>query len=238
MRVGVLAKRTGLTVRTLHHYDEIGLLSPSARTEAGHRHYDAADVERLQQIVSLRQLGFRLDEIRKLLSGQDTPILRVIEMQIERVDEQIRLQQQLQSQLRLIAQRLRQNGSAPVEELLRTMEMIAMAEKYYSEEQLDYLRKRSEEVGEDRIHEVEAEWPRLMAEVRAEMDAGTDPADPKLQPLMARWSGLVAEFTGGNPTIEKSLNSLYEHEDTMPDGAHVDRAVFEYVGKAMAAGHS
>ena len=57
LKVGELARRTGLTVRTLHHYDEIGLLRPSLHTESGHRLYTAADVGRLQQVVSLRQLG-------------------------------------------------------------------------------------------------------------------------------------------------------------------------------------
>jgi DNA-binding transcriptional MerR regulator len=235
MRVGELARRAGLTVRTLHHYDEIGLLSPPVRTESGHRLYGAADVERLQQIVSLRQLGFPLDEIGALLAGPDTPILRVIEMQIERVREQIRLQQQLRSHLEMIAEHLRRNGSAPVEELLRTMEMMSMVNKYYSEEQLEWLRKRREDVGEERIREVEAEWPRLMAEVRAEMEAGTDPADPKLKPLMDRWSGLVAEFTGGNPGIEKSLTSFYENETAMPTDDQIDRELFAYAGEAMAA---
>jgi len=235
MRVGELARRTGLTVRALHHYDEIGLLSPATRTEAGHRLYGPCEIERLQQIVSMRQLGFPLDEIRALLAGPDTPVLWVIEMQIARIREQIRLQQQLQSQLELIAERLRRNGVAPVEELLRTMEMMNMANQYYSEEQLEWLRKRREEVGEERIREVEAEWPRLMAEVKAEMEAGTDPADPKVQALMERWSGLVAEFTGGNPGIQKSLNSFYENEDAMPTGEQIDRELFAYVGKAMAA---
>ncbi len=235
MRVGELARRAGLTVRTLHHYDEIGLLSPSARTESGHRLYGAADVERLQQIVSLRQLGFPLVEIRAMLAGSETPVLDVIEMQIGRVSEQIRLQQQLRSQLDLIARRLRNNGSAPVEELLRTMEMMSMVDKYYSEEQLAWLRKRREEVGEERIREVEAEWPRLMAEVMAEMETGTDPTDPKLRPLLDRWSGLVSEFTGGDAGIAKSLNSMHEHEDTVPTGEQIDRELFAYVGKAMAA---
>jgi len=235
MRVGELAKRAGLTVRTLHHYDEIGLLTPSARTESGHRLYGAADVERLQQIVSLRQLGLSLDEIQALLDGQQPSVLNVIELQIDRVRQQIRFQQQLQSQLEVIAARLRRNGTAPVEDLLHTMEMMKMGEKYYTDEQLEYLRKRREEVGEERIREVEAEWPRLMAEVRAEMEAGTDPSDAKLQPLLDRWFGLVAEFTGGNPGIEKSLNSFYENEDTMPTGEQIDRELFAYVGKAMAA---
>lgn len=56
LKVGQLAKRTGLTVRTLHHYEDVGLLTPSARTESGHRLYGTREVIRLQQIVSLRQV--------------------------------------------------------------------------------------------------------------------------------------------------------------------------------------
>ncbi|MEA2488332.1 MAG: hypothetical protein QOH21_124, partial [Acidobacteriota bacterium] len=56
-KIGELAKRTGVSVRTLHHYDEIGLLTPSHRTESGHRLYGREEVIRLQQIVSLRQVG-------------------------------------------------------------------------------------------------------------------------------------------------------------------------------------
>ena len=70
MKVGELAKRTGLSVRALHYYDEIGLLQPSEVTESGHRLYGEAELVRLQQIKSLRQLGFSLDEIRACL---DTP---------------------------------------------------------------------------------------------------------------------------------------------------------------------
>ena len=58
LKVGELARRTGLTVRTLHHYDAIGLLRPSLHTEAGYRLYTAGDIARLQQVISLRQLGF------------------------------------------------------------------------------------------------------------------------------------------------------------------------------------
>ncbi|HEX5165851.1 MAG TPA: MerR family transcriptional regulator [Thermomicrobiales bacterium] len=235
MKVGELARRTGLTVRTLHHYDEIGLLSPSTRTEAGHRLYSDADVLRLQQIASLRQFGLPLDEIRELLAGRDRSALPVIEMHIARVRDQVRLQQRLLGQLDQIAGHLRRNGTAPVDELLRAMEMMTMVNTYYSEEQLEWLRKRREEVGEDRIREVEAEWPRLMAEVRAEMVAGTDPADPKLQPLLDHWGGLVAEFTGGNDGIAQSLTNLFENEDSLPDGQQIDRELFAYVGKAMAA---
>ena len=71
LKVGELAKRTGLTIRTLHHYDEIGLLKPSGHTESGHRLYTADDIARLQQVISLRQLGFSLEEVRDCLDRPD-----------------------------------------------------------------------------------------------------------------------------------------------------------------------
>ena len=69
-KIGELARRTGLTVRTLHHYDEIGLLSPAERSDGGHRVYDEAAVQRLYRIVSLRSLGFPLDAIAEALDSE------------------------------------------------------------------------------------------------------------------------------------------------------------------------
>ncbi|MEU5810069.1 MerR family transcriptional regulator [Streptomyces sp. NPDC047718] len=70
--VGQVAGFAGVTVRTLHHYDEIGLLSPSSRSHAGHRRYDDADLDRLQQILFYRELGFPLDEVAVLLDDPDS----------------------------------------------------------------------------------------------------------------------------------------------------------------------
>lgn len=72
-KVGELAKVTGITVRALHHYDQIRLLVPSLHSDAGHRLYSGKDIARLQQIISLKQLGFSLDEIGELL---DNPSFR------------------------------------------------------------------------------------------------------------------------------------------------------------------
>ncbi|MFD5785286.1 MerR family transcriptional regulator [Streptomyces sp. NPDC127037] len=69
--VGQVAGFAGVTVRTLHHYDSLGLLSPGGRSHAGHRRYDDADLDRLQQILFYRELGFPLDEIAALLDDPD-----------------------------------------------------------------------------------------------------------------------------------------------------------------------
>ncbi len=73
--VGRVAGLAGVTVRTLHHYDAIGLLSPSGRSAAGHRRYDDADLDRLQRILFYRELGFPLEEVAAL-STTRTPTRR------------------------------------------------------------------------------------------------------------------------------------------------------------------
>jgi MerR family transcriptional regulator, thiopeptide resistance regulator len=69
--VGEVARLTGVTVRTLHHYDEIGLLVPRERSGAGYRRYVEVDLERLQQILTYRELGFPLEEIATILADPD-----------------------------------------------------------------------------------------------------------------------------------------------------------------------
>ncbi len=113
LKVGDLARRTGLTVRTLHHYDEIGLLAPSFHTESGHRLYTDRDVARLQQILSLRQLGFSLDEIRACLDRPGFSPLEVITLHCKRLRDQIALQSKLCERLDAIATHLARRGKSP-----------------------------------------------------------------------------------------------------------------------------
>ena len=89
--VGQVADELGVTVRTLHHYDEIGLVSPSERSHAGYRLYTGADLTRLQNVVVYRRLGFPLEEIRGLLeaTGPDLQVhlRRQREVVMSRLDE-------------------------------------------------------------------------------------------------------------------------------------------------------
>ncbi len=71
--VGEVARMAGVTVRTLHHYDEVGLVLPGARSPAGYRLYAEADLTRLQSVLAYRELGFGLDEIKELLDGDLSP---------------------------------------------------------------------------------------------------------------------------------------------------------------------
>lgn len=89
--VGDVSKRTGISIRTLHHYDEIGLVKPSSRSEAGYRLYAQKDVERLQQVLFYRALGLPLEEIARLLSDPDADRRAVLlsqrELLLQRADQ-------------------------------------------------------------------------------------------------------------------------------------------------------
>ncbi|CAM3483766.1 MerR family transcriptional regulator [Corallococcus sp. ZKHCc1 1396] len=235
LKVGELARRTGLSVRALHHYDEIGLLKPSAHTASGHRLYTAADIARLSHILSLKQLGFSLEEISGTLGRADFSALRVVELRLQRAREQLAEQCQLCERLDTLARQLRAAEPVSADDFLQTIEAMAMFEKYYTPEQLKELEARRQAMGEDAIKEVEAEWPRLIARMREELEKGTDPAAEPVRTLATRWRELVRAFTGGNPGIEKSLNTLHQQEPQVAERQGRDPKLMEYVGRAMAA---
>jgi DNA-binding transcriptional MerR regulator len=234
-KVGDLAKRTGLTIRTLHHYDEIGLLEPSRRSRSGHRLYAEQDVERLQRILSLRQLGFSLEQIADVLSGRDFPLVGILEQQVEHVRERIEMEKGLCSRLEAVTRLLRATGTVSVDALLELMEMMMNAEKHFTPEQLAYLAKRREELGEDRIESVENEWPVLIGKVKSAMEKGLDPTSPEVVALAKRWMELVREFTGGDAGVTQSLGRLYQQNlDSGNSQMGIDRAMADYIGKAVA----
>ncbi len=238
--MGELARRTGLSVQALRYYDEIGLLSPSRRTEGGHRLYAAGDVVRLQRVKSLRALGFTLREVREYLDVSDAPLELVIQLHLARLKERIELQRRLCDRLEKVAARLRSGEKVSSERFVETiMEVINMSErleKYYTPEQLEYLEVRRREVGEERIRVAEAEWAELMQRVRAEMEAGTNPSDERVQALAGRWMRLIGEFTGGDPGIARSLGNMWQQEENIHGiDTGEAREMGEYVSRALAS---
>lgn len=97
-KIGDLARASGVTVRTLHHYEEIGLLRP-ARTEAGHRLYGDDEVERLYRIIQLRRLGLSLGEIGRALDDEDCDLADVMRRQLAELDRRLDSTNRLRNRL-------------------------------------------------------------------------------------------------------------------------------------------
>jgi DNA-binding transcriptional MerR regulator len=210
LQIGALAARTGLTVRTLRHYDEIGLLRPSERSDAGYRLYRQPEIRRLYRIVALRSLGVPLDQVAELLKGDEAEPRDVVRRHLAEVDRRIELQVALRRRLAGVLEALERIGTATNDDYLQAIERTTMIEKHYTPEQVDWLARRREELGDDAIRAVEDEWLLLFERMRAEMKRGADPSAPAPQEIAARMRELVAMFHGGNEGIRSAVGRVWK----------------------------
>ncbi|MDB5095947.1 MAG: MerR family transcriptional regulator [Cyanobacteria bacterium RYN_339] len=222
-KIGDLARRTQLTVRTLRHYDQIGLLSPSERTDGGHRLYTEADVARLQRILSLRQLGFSLDEVQACLDRSDFALGPLVALHIERLEAQITLQQQLVKRLTALDERLKDKGRVSVTQLFETMEAITMLDKYLSPEMIQKL-VDSRGADPDR-----AEFKAMIEKLRATMQAGEAPDGPAAQALAKAWIARSKETIGNDPELGAGLQRMLASEPEVRQRMGLDEALWDYM---------
>jgi MerR family transcriptional regulator, thiopeptide resistance regulator len=228
-KIGELARATGLTVRTLHHYDEIGLLVPSERTQAGYRLYGEHDVRRLYEIRALRDLGIPLGEIPDALDGD---VRDTIGRHLERVEHELEQSRRLRSLLQRI---LDADTEASSHDYMEAIEAMTMFEKYYTPEQLDRIEERRRQFSDEEHDQFHKDWEELIAAARAEKEKGTDPSDPRMQQIATRWRELIDMFTGGDEAILGGLKTMYDEEgpERASRGA-IDAELMQYVGQAIA----
>ncbi len=142
-RIGELARETGLTVRALRHYDQLGLLSPLSRTGGGHRCYTGADVRRLHRIVALRSLGISLAEIGTLLDGEPDPAA-LLRRQLGATEERIRAATDLRARLLDVLDSLSRDAEPSARQLLHLIEETVAMNEPMSPEQFAELRQKRE----------------------------------------------------------------------------------------------
>jgi cob(I)alamin adenosyltransferase len=124
--IGGLAAAAGVTVRTLHHYDRVGLLTPKERSEGGHRRYSADDVQRLYRILTLRRLGFPLAEIASVIDADQGSLQHATRSQLECVERQLAAGERLREQLLRVQRALERPDGPSIEQLIDTMEAMTM----------------------------------------------------------------------------------------------------------------
>jgi len=234
LTIGALAKRTGLTVRTLHHYDQIGLLTPSGRTDGGYRLYSEADVIRLERIVLLRSLGVPLTDIAVALESSANAILSLLERQAMEVQARVDEATALHARLQATIAQLRAHEYHHADDALSLISAVLTFQRYFDDEQRQALRKRAAELGPERIRNVEARWPQLIAEVRREMTAGTPPEHPQVLALAEEWQSLLDEFTNGRWDIASSAGRMISAEPSIQRRTGLDGEIMDYVARAMA----
>lgn len=136
----------------------------------------------------------------------------MLELHLQHLDGEIERRRALRDRIGRVLDHVQRAGEASIDELTTLMEAMTMFEKYYTPEQLEQLAARAEEVGEERIREVQEEWKELFLALREQIDDGAGPEDEAVQALALQARGLVREFTGGDPEIAASLARMYREE--------------------------
>ncbi len=228
LKVGELAKRSGLTVRTLHHYHAIGLLTPSARADNGYRLYGRDDIARLHQIQALRRFGLPLAEIGAYLDQPGTPLDEIIARQIAMLDRQIQQAARLRERLAQLQGQLAMGTEPELADWLTTLELMTMYDKYFSQEELARLPMYG------RSRDGDADWIALIQEVRQQMDSGAPPEDAQPQALALRWMTLLLRDTNRDPRLLVKLNQMHEQEPAMQAHIGISPAMRDYIVRAFS----
>jgi DNA-binding transcriptional MerR regulator len=246
-RAKQFANLAGVTVRTLHHYDRLGLLKPR-RTDSGYRLYRESDMERLEQIVALKFLGVPLKQIRELLDaaapGLQTGLQTALRMQRYALEEKRSL---LDRAIRAIrdAETLVESGKpADTAVLKKIIEVIEMQtnndwmKKYANETAQAKMDARKGEWSPELQERVGKQWMELIADVQAAMDAGEDAASPKAQALAARWKELVESFTKGDPDVTQAVSHVWKDRANWPEHAQQQAQPFRITPQMWQFIHS
>ena len=210
MTVGEVAKKMGVTVRTLQYYDKEGLLSPSAESEGGRRLYTDKDLITLHQIISLKSLGFSLDDIKERLISLETPA-DVANALTEQADDIRKKIEQLQASLSAIEQLKAEVLQMQTVNFKKYADIIVNLQmkndsyyliKRFDDDTLDHIRSQfDKESGLDFMDR----FNRLSDEIVQLQKEKVPPESEKCQQVVKEYWGLIMEFTNGDMSMLPKL---------------------------------
>ncbi len=233
-KIGDVAKRAGVSVRTLHYYEEIGLLHPSERTSTGHRRYGRSAIERLQQIKSLQQMGMSLSEIEALFQGQEASPQDIVKEHLTKINEQRAALEQVERQLQRLLQHLEGNVQEDVESievLFSAMEAMNRYEDILTPKQWNDIQAQHESAQEAGRNE----WDRALQELRQEMELGTPPDSPRvLRPFLQWQQSLQAFLPSSETSLHTSMMKIFQLDTRALQEHGLDPALFDYIQEAYA----
>lgn len=211
--VNQIAKKAGISVRTLHYYDEIGLLKPSLIKENGYRSYDDHTLVKLQQILFFRELEFSLDEIRTMVNAPGFNTIEALHDQRKLIEmKKARLSKLLQTIDKTI-QSMKGGEELSTDDIFGGL-TTAQVEQYkqevrekWGEVQLKQSEERTGKWSKEDWKRIKAEWVEITGQIARHMEKGA--ADEEVQQLISRYYAHINRFYDCTLQIFRGLGDLY-----------------------------
>lgn len=246
MTVGELAKRMGTTVRTLQYYDKVDLLKPSAESEGGRRLYTDKDMVKLNQILSLKSLGFSLEDIKDRLISLDTPIevANALAGQAASIEKQIQVLSDTLSDIRALREEVLQMQAVDFKKYAAIITNLQMKNeqyhliKYLDDSMLEYCRSAFDK--ESAVEIIET-YRRLRCQAAEYQTSGVAPDSEKGLLFAEEFWHMIEKFTGGDMSLLPKLMEIGAlaqtdstkgpHEDANQNQAIAD----QFIGLSLEA---
>ncbi len=220
LMVGELAKKMGVTVRTLQYYDKEGLLEPSAISEGGRRLYSDQDVVKLHQILSFKSLGFSLSEIKEKLFSFEHPqdVIHMLEYQSKSIKSQIKELQKARSIIDSLKDEVAESGEVDFRKYSEVIEFLKVGNNGYwvwrnfDDTLKEHLRNRFTDHAQDGLR-IYATYKELLEEAAALMRENASPEDEKSQIMAMKLWNMVMDFTGGDMSVIPKLDEFSQNKE-------------------------
>lgn len=238
MTVGEIAKKMGVTVRTLQYYDKEGLFSPSAESEGGRRLYTDKDIIKLYQILSLKHLGFSLKDIKSRVLSLDSPtdVARVLTEQTADIKRKIQSLLQAQKEIELLKEEVLQIQSVDFKKYADIIVNLQIKNefywliKYFDDQTLEYIRghfdKESSMVFINSFRDLNDKIEELY-------NNNISPDSEQAQALAKMFWDMIVEFTGGDMSMLTKLMKMSNFEDTENEWQQKQTRINTYMEQAL-----
>ncbi len=207
------SKLTKVTVRTLHHYDQIGLLKPSLRFPNGYRVYSEADLMKLQQIIALRFFGFSLSAIKDIMK-KNVNVIEHLKVQCEYMQNQI-----------LHLQESSQILNSIIDDIIHNKELNYSPEhlRHFSQLQKSYVKRE--------IADYKKRWEMLLAEIQSNIDE--KPTGPVGKRLARRWTSFLNELENKDPEFKAALALPKESKNSSGESPSDEQSLTQSVNQEI-----
>lgn len=237
MKINEVAKLTGITIRTLHYYDEIGLLKPSQITEAGYRLYDENNLSELQQILFFKELNFPLNEIKEIMTNSEYDKTEALKKHKELL---LKKRERIDKLITLVDNTIKGEGKMSFKEF--DMTEIESAKKKYAKEVKErwgsydaYIEseKKTSNYGKEQWQEINNEGKEILKAFADNMDKTPD--SKEVQELVKEWQCFITErFYNCTNEILQCLGLMYVGDERFKENIDSNgEGTAEFISKAI-----
>ncbi|MBY7141874.1 MerR family transcriptional regulator [Virgibacillus sp. NKC19-3] len=237
--IGQLSKKTGVTVRTLDYYDEIGLITPSSSTEGGHRLYDDDDVLRLEQILALKYIGFSLQQVQEVLEQSTASWEQSLEQQLKMIQQQQKHLKELERAVQGVLYSIRFEEEVRWPVIFDMIHMFQqdtdatrrLFENYFNPDEHEAIKDVGTQMNENDFRE----WQKIIHAVRANIHV--DASSETAQQLARQWMDKVDAMFSGDEVLEaKMWKAIKDHSGEITFYP-MDEEVVSFIDRAVTIMH-